>query len=180
MTQSLISISILMVLICFINGCDVNNKQPENKLDKINDTLIITKSSKTIDTLVAYDKTLENYVRAYKDTTRLDTSFHYMGKILKISFCHYCTFDSLLIIPVKYVENYGIKSFKTHNFQSSLKISADNRKVIDTIITKDFFIGVIFDEEKKYGALLYPVISIGQKGIKIDYSVSIPLSDVGA
>jgi hypothetical protein len=37
----------------------------------------------------------------------------------------------------------------------------------------------IFEEEKLYGALLHPQLSFSDKGITIDYSISIPLTDVG-
>ena len=98
---------------------------------------------------------------------------------MKISFRHYCTFDSALHLPGKYVAVYGLKEFTTHNFKSALKITEAGRAIVDTIITKEVFKDMIFDEEKLYGALLYPRLSFSGKNVVIDYSISVPLTDVG-
>jgi hypothetical protein len=122
---------------------------------------------------------LHNYLGAYRDTLKRDTSFLSEGQILRVTFKHYCTFDSLVLIPEKYVRIYGLKSFKTHDFQSSLQIVFGGKIVIDTIIKKVMFRNLLNDEEVKYGTLLYPVINFGSKSTIIDYSISVPLTDVG-
>lgn len=125
-------------------------------------------------------KVLQDYVKGYKDTTKVDTSFDYNGENLKISFSHYCTFDSSLHLPSKYVGIYGLKEFTTHSFKSALKISSGESEVIvDTVISKEIFKEKIFEEEKLYGALLYPNLSFSEKGLTVDYSISVPLTDVG-
>ncbi|MBN9383837.1 MAG: hypothetical protein J0H74_23980 [Chitinophagaceae bacterium] len=124
-------------------------------------------------------KILQDYVKGYKNTIEVDTSFDYNGKKLNIVFKHYCTYDSALHLPSKYVGVYGLKEFTTHNFKSTLKISSGESVIIDTVITKEIFKDRTFEEEKLYGALLYPNLSFSEKGITIDYSISVPLTDVG-
>jgi hypothetical protein len=80
-------------------------------------------------------KELQDYIKAYKDTVSVDTSFEYNHEKLKISFRHYCTYDSALHLPGKYIEIYGLKKFTTHDFKSILKISSGENVIIDTAIT---------------------------------------------
>jgi hypothetical protein len=122
---------------------------------------------------------LQNYIKGYKDTLKVDTSFAYNEKKLQISFRYYCTYDSALHLPGKYVGIYGLKEFTTHDFKSILKISVGKNLVIDTAITKEMFTDEIYEEEKLYGALLHPNLSFSDKSLAIDYSISIPLTDVG-
>jgi hypothetical protein len=125
------------------------------------------------------DTVFHQYFRGYKDTIRMDTSFDCKGKKVRIHFLHYCTNDSSLHLPARYVEDYGFKEFTTHSFQSILKASSDDSLLLDTVITKEMFKEEMHPEEKSYGALLHPVISFSSGSLTIAYSISIPLTDVG-
>ena len=122
---------------------------------------------------------LKEYLESYKDTIRIDTSFTYEGKIIDIGFRHYCLRDSLLSIPEKYTKIYGLRQFVTHNFQSSLKITVDGKAKIDIIIRKNLFEKKLHQELKDYAILTAPNFSIVDNHVLVDYSISIPLTDVG-
>ena len=92
---------------------------------------------------------------------------------------HYCTYDSALHLPSKYIEDYGLKEFTTHDFKSILKISSADSLVVDTVITKKTFKDEMFREEKLYGVLLHPRLLFSDTSLMIEYSISIPLTDVG-
>lgn len=165
-------------LVLFDLACGSNYDSSTKSPDSSIDTLTV-KSKEPLKIVENSNQILQNYVHEETDTLKKDTVFNYKGRKLKILFRHYCTFDSLLLIPEKYVGIYGIKLFKTHNFQSVLKIYSENKIMIDTIITKNIFSDFTYDEEKKYGTLLYPVLTFQANSLKIDYSISIPLTDVG-
>ncbi|RBL93166.1 hypothetical protein [Chitinophaga flava] len=121
-----------------------------------------------------------SYLQRYNDSIKIDTTFIFRDSKVKVDFQYYCTHDSSLTLPEKYIEVYGIKEFVTHNFESSLKIELNDKYILDTIIKKSMFEDTIPIELRKYGVLLYPVLTF-KKGnrVEIDYSLSIPLTDVG-
>jgi hypothetical protein len=120
------------------------------------------------------------YINRYKDTSVYDTSIVYNGDKVNIHFRHYCLFDSVLKLPEKYIEMYKLKEFTTHSFQSTLKISIRDNVIIDTIITKNTFAKILPPELKEYGVLLYPNVHLLQDHLIINYSISIPLTDIGS
>ncbi|MBS1662276.1 MAG: hypothetical protein JST68_14625 [Bacteroidetes bacterium] len=124
-------------------------------------------------------KILKDYIEGYKKTIEVDTSFNFNEKKLEIVFKHYCTYDSALHLPSRYVRVYGLEKFVTHNFKSTIKISLGESIIIDTVISKELFKDEIFEEEEMYGALLYPSLSFSKKDVTVDYSISVPLTDVG-
>lgn len=142
------------------------------KMDSLNRVVKVDKDS-------SLASIIKEYVKKYNDTVMLDTSFNYKEKEIKVSFVHYCLHDSSIVVPDKYINTYGIREFRTHNFQSCLKIRENGKIIVDTIINKSFFDKEIFDEERKYAALLYPNLHFEKEKLVIDYSVSIPLTDVG-
>lgn len=174
---------IIGVVLCIsVNGC--NNQKGTSAstqvADQTSDT--VKRENKKTDTGLAQTdlhKELQDYIKAYNDTLRIDTLLEYNHEKFKIIFKHYCAYDSALHLPNKYIGIYGLKEFTTHDFKSTLKISSGEILIIDTTITKEMFMDKIFEEEKSYGALLYPHLSFSDKGVTIDYSISIPLTDVG-
>jgi len=172
--------AIYLVLMCFF-GCinhEENISTPslrDSTIEKHDSTKkpIIIKSDSSL------SKILTEYIKGYKDTIIVDTSFNKNDKEIKVNFRHYCTNYSAIRIPGKYVSMYGMNEFKTHNFQSNIKISTGGKLIIDTVITKELFGDKIFLEEKLYGVLLYPNPHFTSNSLLIDYSISIPLTDVG-
>ncbi len=74
---------------------------------------------------------------------------------------------------------YGLENFVTHNFTSSLKISQNNETIIDREINKSDFNKVLEDHLKEYAVMFPPSLRYYADSININYSISIPLTDVG-
>jgi hypothetical protein len=87
--------------------------------------------------------------------------------------------DSSIVIPKKYVGIYGLDSFVTHSFRTSIKVEEDNKRLFEGVILKANFEKYLDTTLKKYGVLLYPGIVKSNDNIKVNYSVSIPLTDIG-
>jgi hypothetical protein len=175
-----------MIGICVylhVTGCNIQNRKSisTRNADSTSDT--IKSRYQKIDTTTLNSENLpeilQNYIETYRNKINVDTSFDYAGERLRIVFKYYCTYDSSLRLPGKYVGVYGLKEFVTHSFKSILTIRLGERLVIDTVIDKNVFEDNLFEEEKLYGALLYPNLSFSKQAVKIDYSISVPLTDVG-
>lgn len=166
-------------------GCNETNRQPKNGNDitsKADSTKLVSKDVNNSSGTDADElgNIYSSYLLSYRDTTSLDTLIIRGRSNIQINFHHYCLLDSAVHIPSKYTKIYNIEKFITHNFASSLKIKVDDMNVLDTTITKLSFEKALPEYLKSYGVLLYPNISFETPGmIKIDYSISIPLTDVG-
>ncbi|RAJ83332.1 hypothetical protein CLV59_103296 [Chitinophaga dinghuensis] len=152
-----------------------------NKNDSLKYNNLIDKTINELDEdSVELSSIYNSYLQQYSDSIKIDTTFNYSGSKVQICFQHYCTYDSTLILPEKYIEIYGIKKFVTHSFESSLSVKMNGKRIIDTIIKRSMFEDTIQTELVKYGVLLYPNLTFNKKNqIEIDYSLSIPLTDVG-
>ena len=86
--------------------------------------------------------------------------------------------DSSILVPAKY--NFDTnKDFVTHNFISDLTMLSDKDTIFKKQITKSTFDNLIDNTLKKYATLLFPNFSIGNDSIKIEYTITIPATDVG-
>jgi len=74
---------------------------------------------------------------------------------------------------------YNLSSFQTHDFISALEFRLNSKVVFNGFIKKEDFKNLLDDELRKYGVLLYPNLEVVDNGIAIQYSISVPLSDVG-
>jgi hypothetical protein len=176
-----------IVFLCiYILGC--NNPVSDKKLDSLKivhvDTQRLQKSpeQKIVDTnfeQVNLDTVLNEYYKQCRDTFRVDTSIIYKKNLLHIKFFHYCTNDSLIQLPQKYLQFYKLRKFITHDFVSSLKIISNDSVLLDTIISKNLFNEYVHEEEVSYGTIFYPVFKLNPNGIRINYSYSIALTDIG-
>jgi hypothetical protein len=123
---------------------------------------------------------VSRYLAEYKNDHHFDTTLTIGNDVYRIVFKHTCTFDSAVILPAKYVSLYGLQQFVTHNFTSIVSIYKNNSLVVERHITKDLFRPQAGSSLAQYGVLLYPDIKILNKSfLRIDYSLSIPLTDVG-
>ncbi len=176
----------LLITLIYSLGCK-GSKNSHDKNDNDSVTVIDGKSISDVRDVFNNDsfevedlgEIKRGYIEKYKNTFVLDTSIISKQGSISIQFRHFCVFDSVLVVPEKYVEIYGIKEFVTHSFQSHLKISTVKGVLIDTVITKNAFAQVLPIELKEYGVLLFPNVQVLQDHLKINYSVSIPLTDVG-
>ncbi len=120
----------------------------------------------------------KEFINEYSKTLTIDTFFSAHNRTYTVFLKHYCTWDSALVIPAKY--NYDIRSdFKTHNFQSELTVLEGMDTAFKKIITKDDFNSLLYPALDNYATLLFPTLKLENDSIKLFYSISIPVTDVG-
>lgn len=122
---------------------------------------------------------MADYLKECRDTVKIDTAITYNGKKLHIAFRHYCTNDSLIRIPKKYTEIYGLEEFITSNFKSLLNVAIDDTTSFDVSIESDKFHSSEHPYLNNYAVLFFNGLKIENGRIKLSYSYSIPLTDVG-
>lgn len=109
----------------------------------------------------------------------VDSSFVLGTDTLKIALRHAPVTDSVLVIPVKYVSMYKLDSFITHYFNTIVEVKKNNKTIFKRTISKNDFQKYLEPSLRSYGALLYPQLKRVSGQIMINYSISIPLTDVG-
>ena len=119
------------------------------------------------------------YVSNYKKPCLIDSSFVIDGNKYVIDLSHYCLMDSAVVVPKKYVYMYKLDSFLTHNFVTKLSIKKDNKTIVERTISKKDFEKFLYPQLKQYGVLFCPALKISNGFFTLDYSISIPLTDVG-
>ena len=92
---------------------------------------------------------------------------------------HFCLKDNAINLPGKILKIYRLKEFRTHSFQSTLRIVAGKKIILDTVIPKAMFTKYLFAEENEFGVLLYPKLLFSPNKLSVNYSISVPLTDVG-
>lgn len=121
-----------------------------------------------------------SFLKSYTDSIHIDSTYVKGDSLFEISFRYYCLFDSAVTVPNHYTKIYNLDSFVTHNFVSSLKIKVGEVNMVDTFITKKTFEDKLPDYLRNYGVLFAPIFHLEDSGfIKLNYGVSVPLTDVG-
>jgi hypothetical protein len=173
-------------LFCLLISARCSNQPAPNQNAISKDTITGTRktndSSKHVDEEVepALADIMSGYLAEYKNDHHFDTTLTIGNDVYHIVFKHTCMFDSAVILPAKYVSLYRLQQFVTHNFTSVVSIYKNNNLAVERHITKDLFRPQAGSSLAQYGVLLYPYIKISENSfLKIDYSLSIPLTDVG-
>lgn len=122
---------------------------------------------------------VNDFKSQYNKNYNVDTTFTREADSFKLVFNYKCLFDNGLSIPEKYVGIYGFKTFKAHNFVANLLLYKNNNKILDDKIIKSTFANQTDESLKQYGDLLYPSLKIEDSLVKVHFSISIPLTDVG-
>lgn len=170
----------------FLSCSNIDNKlkRVQNEwTDTIDVLRVLDYDSQLVNQEGLVDDELLSIVQAFRemiyDTIKTDTSFIYEGKEINV-FISYCALkESKIVIPDKYASIFGMKEFETKNFGSHIILSVDNKRRLDTIITKDFFYKDASESLKDYGTLLYPKVLFEKDAMLMEYSFSIPLTDIG-
>ena len=121
-----------------------------------------------------------DYVGRYKKPCIVDSVFSSGADTFKLHLRHYCLKDSAIKVPKKYVQIYKLDSFVTHNFATEIKLDRNNNTVFQGTVYKKDFDKYLYPQLKEYGALFCPEVNLSKDTIELDYSISIPLTDVGA
>src|ERR1044072_4247920 len=120
----------------------------------------------------------QEFISLYQRPVHVDTSFLIDRKKYRVVFRHFSSMDNGLLVPAKY--NFDThKDFITHNFASDLTVLSNNDTAFKKHITKSTFENVLDNSLKNYGTLLYPDFHIKGDSIRISYSISIPVTDIG-
>lgn len=180
--------TIWILIFLFIYSC-----KPSPKADSTNITADSTDlSAQTIEAsidsdyedVITYNQILDEYKLLYHNNIIIDTLFQLKKEeSFRLRLEHSCLFDTL-IIPAKYNWSADKEEFHTHNFSSKLYLVKNNKDtILNTIIKKENFYPL--DESlQKYGVLLYPNFKgfnyeANKFTIQLQYSISVPLTDVG-
>ena len=116
------------------------------------------------------------FVEAYRDEHPIqlltkDSSYLY-------SIRHFCLYDSTIRIPARY--NFDTQvDFITHNFVTEVIIFQGQDTISKCTITKNHFKSELFPALDSFGVLFPPVCRVQGSHLVLDYSISIPVTDVG-
>jgi hypothetical protein len=157
---------------------DTNYKKKDSKLKDTSTSKSIAMNADdspepSVETILA------DFYKECRDTVRIDTTITYKKNSLHISFSHYSTNDSLIHLPYRYIEYTRLKEFITHHFESSLRIRNHDSVLLDTIIRNKIFDPYAEQNLVSYGAIFYSGINFLPDRLRIDYSYSIALTDLG-
>jgi hypothetical protein len=84
------------------------------------------------------------------------------------------------LIPNKYLQEVQLDSFRAWNMRSTVEVFINSIPKSKIEIEKDDFAPLLDNSLRKYGILMYPEVDkIDKSGVAIDYSISIPFTDVG-
>lgn len=128
------------------------------------------------------EQEIKNMIREMNNICEIaftkDTSFIIGNDTFDVALNHSCTGDSFLL-PAKYIETYKMDRFVAHNLKTDIVIEKNGVSIMERRIEKKDFKSVSDEVLNQYAVLLYPILKQTGDSICIDYSLSIPLTDVG-
>jgi hypothetical protein len=107
-----------------------------------------------------------------------DTVFTIGNDTFSVAVNHSCTGDSFQL-PARYLTLVKGKPFTAHNLKTNIVIEKNGVSILDKRIEKEDFKAVSDEVLNQNAVLLYPILKQTGDSICIDYSLSIPLTDVG-
>lgn len=123
------------------------------------------------------DSLMVTLLKSYKDTFKKDSvNIIAIGDTESVRVKHYCTYDGKINLPAKYLNVYGLETFKTHNFVSEVEFKINSKIIFKGIIKKESF-HLAGEDLKKYGVLSLPDVAVSGKELVIAYGIGVPLTD---
>lgn len=107
-----------------------------------------------------------------------DTIFIIGNDTVSLVVNHACTGDSFSL-PAKYLEPIKLDRFMAHSLKSDIIVKKNGVRVLDKRIEKEDFGSLVEGDLEKYAVLFYTNIKRENDTVYIDYSLSVPLTDVG-
>jgi hypothetical protein len=129
--------------------------------------------------------TIENIVAEFRDSTQqekvLDTTRYVGADTLRLVIRMARIPADSFLLPTAYLEDVDLTSFQAWNMSSSVRFFVNGQLKSERNITKKDFAGCTTDKNiRRYGVLMYPEVdSLDSHGFQINYSLTIPLTDVG-
>lgn len=119
-------------------------------------------------------------IARYDHPVDIDSIFRTGGDVLEVRLHHYCLKDSAIRLPKEYADMYKLDSFVTHNFETQLVVKRNDTVILDRVVRKKDFEGLLqYDNLRSYAVLLFPDVGMVRDTINVSYSITIPLTDVG-
>lgn len=177
-----------MKLIFFASGlmiclwsCNNNSVKNPDERTAVKDSNSGNAHGRTADTSANQEltDTYNGYIERYKKPCIIDSIFAFGADTFEIHLKHYCLMDSAIKVPEKYVHMYKLDSFVTHNFVTEARLDKNNKTIFQTTVYKKDFEKFLYPQLKEYGTLFCPEMKISGDTVELDYSISIPLTDVG-
>ena len=122
----------------------------------------------------------DEYIASYTQPCVIDSSFRLGSSRFTIHLEDTCLMDNAIIVPKKYVNMYKLDSFVTHTFRSRVRLEKDGRSILDRVIVRQDFDPLLFEALQHYANIRCPDIRLRRDSIFVEYSISIPLTDVGS
>jgi hypothetical protein len=123
---------------------------------------------------------LNDYIATYTKPCVIDSSFQLASSRFRILVKDSCLMDSAITIPKRYVEMYKLDSFVTHTFITKVRLEKDGLLVLERLIVVNDFKHLLDDTLQRYATLRCPYLHLKKDSILLDYSISIPLTDLGS
>jgi len=128
-------------------------------------------------------KLRQEYILSYNKPKEFESLSKGKGdEKIKVWGKYYCLFDSDILVPGKYNLDDTTKSFRTHNFAEDIVIIINGDTIIKRTITKKDFVAKLPQYLKDYAVIFEPKFEGYDNDADVfdfDFSVSIPLTDVG-
>jgi len=117
-------------------------------------------------------------IESYSKPLLIDTTFFVQKDKYQVIFKHFCTMDSALLIPARYDFDTHT-DFITSNFKSRIILIKNQDTILNKTIDKSIFKKLLYPELDSFATLLFPIFNVSNDTIEIDYSITIPITDVG-
>lgn len=163
---------IVSCFIIFIYGCVSNSTNNNNESSTAQNIDSTSENEEAIDYKELRMELIKNYSKKYL----IDTAFD--GDI-KVVAEYYCLFDSTVIIPQEYIWEGGMQRFITHNYKTNLRIYKKGDMIFCDTIAKQNFSCVNDSTLNNYGILMSPTVKFDSSKVELQYSFSIPVTDIG-
>lgn len=125
---------------------------------------------------------LDDMKDEYERPLVVDTVFHMRGKELHLYVKHYCLMDSAIRIPKRYIFWDSLDSYVTHNLVTQVKLEEGDKALLERTIRKEDFRQLLYPDYSNldsFAVLLRPNVDLKGDKIRLGYSISIPLTDLG-
>jgi len=182
----------LGIVLFILSGCDEHHAT-KNSSNTANDSVqkqkagdpkkIAKDQPEDDDPEPTYDEVKADLLGTYNKVENIEKTV-VDGKDTLLLHCkYYCLHDSSLIIPANYDwSGKGKKEFITHNFASQIVLIKNKDTLLNKTFKKVDFKNALYAQLQKYAIMFSPDYGGYNKTkgeFAIDYSVSIPLTDVG-
>lgn len=124
---------------------------------------------------------LHEFNELYRAPVILNSTINTSEDTLQFMLKHFSLADTI-VVPKKY--NWGANKFDyvVRNVASRITITRNDEVLVDTTLTKEDFVHLLDDNLKSYGVLMFPAYQgydSASRSVIVNYSVSIPCTDIG-